>query len=121
MKHWIRKQLRKALGIDTHDAEIQELMTHLECVEHKLTALQVVHDMLRVDADIAGSVRGPNTIILTGAHRGRAYVRFFDLQAASFDEMVTRMRYYKGLGEARSIDQPESMIQNSGYTWDLNK
>lgn len=69
----------------------------------------IVDDIRRVttiDVDVALMPKQPNTIILTGRFKGRAYVNFYDVTPETFEGLISHMRDLKQWGQVRNLDAP---------------
>ena len=103
----IKKWLKNKLGISALEDENRELREQLS--NHRQYVYDTMNDvkkLTRVDADIAASHRGQNTVILTGVYRNRGYVRFYDFKYEEFEGIVNHLGSMKRHGLIRNIDQP---------------
>ena len=105
MMKWIKNKL----GISALEANARRLESSMEAhrifVRNKVAELR---EYTRVDADVG--FRGDNTIILTGVHRGKGFVRFYDLGSGQFQQLVEHMKGLEGEALIRNIDSPPSFI-----------
>lgn len=105
MKKFLKKWLKEKLGIHALEAENIELKNRLE--SHRRFVNEMMDELkshTRVDGDVG--FRGQNTIILTGVHNRKAFVRFYDINEDEFQYFVEQMNHLKKYSLVRNIDAP---------------
>ena len=121
MRIWFRWQLLRLLGLTDVIANIAKQQAEVEKTRdeaykhiHEADRLNqqtrmIVDDIRRVtaiDVDVAMMPQQPNTIILTGRFKGRAYVDFYDVTPETFDDLVNHLKDLKQWGQVRNLDAP---------------
>lgn len=96
---------RKILGITALEAKYRELLSVYKAT---LELQEELNKNLRIDCDMG--IRGPSSVILTGAYRGRGYVQVFEMDNDEFARMVDMYRDLKKRGIIRNIDAPPQVL-----------
>ena len=89
-------------------------LTHLrEDVEHLTTRVRtlerIIKSVTEIDVDLAGHVKGRNTIIMIGRYRDRDLIQVFDVSGYDFKSILHILRDLRRQGQLNVIDMPYGM------------
>lgn len=96
----ITNWFRSRLGVKDLEKQVAQLNARIADYE------QEIIEHTRADVDVAAHYRGRNTVILTGVYRGVGYIRFYDVSAENFRDLVEHMKHVNKFSKVRNIDSP---------------
>ena len=128
MPIWLRLKLIQFLGLTGVLADIckrrdEVEKIHVEADRLRCEAAQIqadakelhaqatalvkwVRERTNIDVDVSMRPGQPNTIILSGLYRGRAYINVFEIKTEDMYDLIRHLKDLQQWGQVRHLDAP---------------